>query len=105
MSNYNLSDNVNDTFEFNIRGKKFTMRYPRTEEIDTVQELNTKLEEAQAEKRVDDVKAVSKELEQFLYNFITPVEHQETIQDVLAKENIKVMNNFNKMIKAELSLN
>lgn len=105
MANYNLSDNVNESFEFNIRGNKYVMRYPRTEEIDQVQELNTKLDEAQAEKRVDDVKAIGKELEQFLYGFITPQGHEVSIEDTLAKENIKVMKNFNQMIRAELSLN
>lgn len=104
MSNWNLSDNVNEEFEFEIRGLRYTMRYPRTEELEQAQQLNADLSAAQDEKRTDDVKAISGKLEDFLYEFITPLGHETTIKAALAKENIKVMRNFNNMIKTEISL-
>lgn len=104
MSNYNLSDNVQDSFEFNIRGLDFVMRYPRTDEIDIVQELNVQLEEAQENKDKDAIKQCNEELETFLYSFISPKGHEQSITDVLDKENIKVMKNFQKMIRIEISL-
>jgi hypothetical protein len=105
MGNYNLSDNVNDDFSFDIRGKKYIMRYPRTEELDAVQELNNELQTAQEEKRDDDVKAISSKLEDYIYDFITPEGHETPVKEVLAKENIKVLRNFKRMINTELSLN
>jgi hypothetical protein len=106
MSNYNLTDNVEDKFEFELRGKKYAMTYPITEEIEKLQETNNKLIEAQKEKEVNKelVAMLGDELEGFIYGFIEPVGHEENIKDVLSKENIRVLRNFNTMIRTELSL-
>lgn len=110
MSNYNLSDNVEDSFNFDFTDKetgkklKYTMRLPITEEVEQVQEISTQLQTAQDEKREDDVKNLSKKLETFLYGFISPVEHETPIEETLSKQNIRVMRNFNSMIKTELSI-
>ena len=44
MSNYNLTDNVNESFEFSINGAKYTMRYPRMEELEKAQKLTEERE-------------------------------------------------------------
>lgn len=104
MSNYNLSDNVQDDFPFELRDKKYIMRYPLTEEIENLQALNLKLEEATDAKDADEVKAITTKLENFLYDFISPVDHDQSIRDALKVENIKVMKNFNTMINSELAI-
>lgn len=102
MSNYNLTDNVNESFEFSINGAKYTMRYPLMEELEKAQKLTE-----EREKTEDDQKKIElgKELESFMYQFITPVDSQsEPIGDVLNKQNVKVLQNFNVMIKTEFGI-
>lgn len=101
---YNLSDNVEDDFGFVLNGQAYRMRYPITEEVEKIQELTVELEQAQENKDKDEETRLNKALENYLYSFITPQGHQTEIQTVLKKANIKTMRNFNKMIKAELSI-
>lgn len=104
MSNYNLSDNVNDGFNFELRGNKYTMRYPITEEVEQIQDITERLQAAQDAKDNDEAQKLSKQLEEYLYGFISPEGHDTPIREALLKENIKVMKNFNTMIKTELSI-
>lgn len=104
MSNYNLSDNVQDSFTFDISGKKYSFRYPTTAEIENAQELSTKIEEAQKEEREEELTKATQKLEDFIYGFITPVEHDTPVKEALKSENIRVMRNFNRMVKTELSI-
>lgn len=104
MSNYKITDNVKDEFPFEIRDMKFVMRYPRVSEVEAIQDLTDKLKEAQDEKREDEVKTISKQLEGFIYQFITPVDHETPVKEALEKENIRVMRNFNRMIREELAI-
>lgn len=104
MANYNLTDNVEDSFGIEIRGLKFTMRYPRTEEVEAIREISERAQLADQEKDTDSASKANKELEDAIYAFVTPVGHQESIREALTKENIKVMRNFLAMIRKELSL-
>jgi hypothetical protein len=104
MSNYNLTDNVNDSFEFELRGKKFQMKYPTTDELEKVQKLNQELVEADEAKDKARVDRANEQLEGTLYGFISPVGHDVTIKEALKAENIKVLKNFNTMIRTEISL-
>ncbi len=104
MSNYNLTDNVNETFEFQLRDMKFEMKYPTTDELEKVQKLNQELAEADEAKDKTRVERVNEQLEGLLYSFITPVGHETAIKDALKKENIRVLKNFNTMIRTEISL-
>lgn len=104
MSNYNLSDNVQDNFTFELRDKKYVMRYPITEEVENIQSLTALIEEAATAKNDDEVKSLSNQLEGVLYGFITPEGHDVPIKKALQKENIRVMRNFNKMIRTELAI-
>lgn len=102
MSNYNLTDNVNESFEFSINGAKYTMRYPRMEELEKAQKLTEEREKTESET----VKTkLGKDLEEFMYQFISPVDSQsEPIGDALNKQNVKVLQNFNVMIKTEFGI-
>ena len=104
MSNYKLDDGVADYFNFELFNKKFRMKYPITSEVESIQELSAKIEDAQAENRKDEVKGLSTEMEDILYGFIEPVEHDTPIREVLKSANLRVMRNFNTMIKTELSI-
>lgn len=104
MATYNLSDNVQDTFNFVLRDKKYAMRYPRTDEIEQIQDLTVDLQEAQDSKDNALVTKLSGELEDKLYEFISPEGHEVSIKEALSKENIRVMRNFNTMIKTELAI-
>lgn len=106
MSNYNLSDNVNDSFDFVLRDLKFSMRYPQTAELEDVQTLSKELQDAQDADVKDEakIKEITEKLEGVLYSFISPVEHDTDIRTALRKENIRVMRNFNAMIRTELAV-
>lgn len=99
---YNLTDNVNDGFKFDIRGKVFFMKYPTTEEIEELQRMAEESKEAsnKGEGAVEKSDAV----QEYMYQFISPVEHETPIREALRTENLKVLQRFNAMIKAEFSL-
>lgn len=85
---YNLNENVAEYFEFEVNGHAYQMRYPTTEEVLEVQKLE-KDEKKQTE---------------WLYTFITPVKADSPdIKEVMAKVNVKVLQNFSEMIKTEFS--
>lgn len=104
MSNYALTDNVKDEFRFDIRGKVYAMRYPTTQEIQSIQEISSRIEEAQESKNLDEVKELSSQLEEKMYEFITPIDHDLPVKEALKTENTRVMRNFNHMVKTELSI-
>jgi len=104
MSSYtDLSDNVDDTFDFILRGKKYVMRYPTTEELEEIQDLNTEYE-ALEDKTTDEAKMMNEKLTNATYNFIKPEQDGPSIKEVLKKENVKVLSKFNNMIKNELKV-
>lgn len=102
MSNYNLTDNVNESFEFSISGVKYNMRYPLMSELETAQRLSEERELTEdAEKKVE----IGKKLEGFMYQFISPVDSaSEKIDEVMKKQNLKVLQNFNTMIQTEFGI-
>lgn len=104
MSDYNISDNVQDTFNFESHGLKYVMRYPMTSEIEEMQEMSRQIVEADKDEREDDVKSLSKKMEDYTYSFIEPDGHETPIREALKKENVRVMRNFSRMLKAELSI-
>lgn len=109
MSSYNLTDNVQDAFPFSIRGKKYEMRYPRTAELEEINQLNVRMDElskntSRTKKEEEEFKRISDQLVDAMYAFIKPVDHDTPIKDALMNENIKVLKNFNFMIKTELSV-
>lgn len=104
MTHYNPTDNVEDGFTFDMRGKKYSVRYPRMEELERVRDLNIKLEEADEAKDHLLVRQLSTEIEDAMYAFITPDSHDMPIREALKAENIRVARNFNTMLRTELSL-
>ena len=105
MSLYNLTDNVNKDFKFQIEGKSYTMRYPLLGEIENMQEITEKQKEAKDKNDKVIFDKLTEEINNFIYSFITPeIDGDEDIYTVLKKQNMRVMQNFTKMIKVELGL-
>lgn len=104
MGQYNLTDNVQESFNFVIRDKKYVMRYPRTVEVEAIQQLTAELQEATDDNNKELVETLSTKLENQLYGLITPEDHETPIKEALKSENIRVIRNFNTMIKTELSI-
>ena len=105
MATYNLTDNVNDSFEFQLRGNRYVMRYPRTEELEDIEKMKKELDAAEADGDKVKVNELNEQVEDKLYDFISPDGHEMAIRDALGKENIRVLKNFNTMIRTELSIN
>ncbi len=99
---YNLTDNVNDGFKFDVRGKVFFMKYPTTEEIE---ELNRMTEESKSSGTTSEVSLEdNQKVQEYMYSFISPVDHDTPIRDAMKTENLKVLQRFNAMVKAEFSV-
>lgn len=94
MSQYNLNDNVQDSFSFVLGGFTYQMRYPTVEETESVQEA---LKKAEEQKDTEEVMGL-------MYQFISSEDKEApAIAEAMKKQNIKVIQNFNAMIKAEFS--
>ena len=98
---YNLTDNVDDGFKFDIRGKVFFMRYPTTEEIEELQRMADESKES-TDKGATSLEENAK-VQEYMYGFISPVDHEASIRDTLKSENLKVLQRFNTMVKSEFS--
>ena len=96
MSTYNLNDNVQESFEFVLGGHTYKMKYPTVEETESVQKV---LKEAEGS---DDTSSVLEQMYQFIS---TDDKDAPAIAEALKKQNIKVIQNFNEMIKTEFSSN
>ena len=99
---YNLTDNVNEGFNFDVRGKVFFMKYPTTEEIEELQKMADEAKKS-AESGGISVEE-NKEVQEYMYSFITPVDHDTDIREAMKSENLKVLQRFNAMVKAEFSV-
>lgn len=102
QKSYNLTDNVNDGFQFDLRGKVYFMKYPTMGEIEELQRL---AEDAKAKSKSDESAAEQPgDAQDYMYQFISPVDHDTPIKYALKDENLKVLQNFNTMVRAEFSL-
>jgi hypothetical protein len=82
---HNLDQDQKESFDFELGGMVYTMRYPTTDEITEI--LKEKDDKVQMDK---------------MYAFITPVTPDAPdIKTSLGSKSIKVMQNFNKMVKEE----
>jgi hypothetical protein len=86
--NYNLDEQVAESFEFTLGGQVYSMKYPTTEEVEEARKL----------------KEGSDEQEAWLYSFITPKDPTALpIREAMAKMNVKILGRFKKMIQAEFA--
>jgi len=106
QTKYTLTENTTDGTTFDLRGKLYFLRFPVVSEVEKIQDLSQAIEDAEnlRKENPEEYKLKSKELEDFLYGLISPIDHDTNLQEALQNENIKVYRNFNNMIKTELSL-
>jgi hypothetical protein len=103
MSNYNLSDNVKDSFEFSIDGLTYNVKYPLVEELESMQNISKEIEIKT--KKGESVTELEEKSQDWMYDFITPVTNDApSIKETLKKQNFKVMQNFNTMFKTEFGI-
>lgn len=87
---YKLDDNVEDSFDFQMDGFIYAMKYPTLQELDKVIKV------------IDDDKADSFAVIDAVTDFITPSDPKApNIKEVLRNKNIKVLQNFNTMIRVK----
>ena len=99
---YNLTDNVNDDFPFKINGNHYKMRFPLMEEIEELQLLTARQQDADDEESKLRAAEATRE---YMYSFISATEEDTpSISEALKKSNIKVMNNFNMMVQKEFGI-
>lgn len=85
---YNLDEDVRESFQFNLKGHLYNFRQLTTEEIDQFQNLKG-----------------DKEIREWLYQYITPVEEASPKFDEIAKLMVAGnWKNFIKMVKVEMGL-
>lgn len=103
----NLNDNVKETFPFSVGGFDFDLRYPTLEEIEPFQKIVADREQAEKSGDTETVDRLTNEMLDALYGFIVYAgpasDNPPLIKDVLKKQNMKVIQAFNKMMIDELS--
>lgn len=102
MAKYDLTGSLETKFSFAIDGKEFEFRKPTVREMRAVARTFSVIEK---EEDVDKQIEMSDTAMASLYQFITPVDHEEKIADLMQDQTINVQNAFNEMIKKELGAN
>jgi len=98
---YDLSDNVNEDFSFSIGGIEYRMKYPLVEEIEEMERLSKAPDNETEEQK----KAREQKGTEYLYSFISPKDPTSpSIEEKLKTQNIKVLQNFNQMIRTEFGI-
>lgn len=92
MSVYNLNDNVSDSFEFEVGGHKYKMRYPTLPEAQKIG--------IESEKAGDDIDTFLK----VVYSFVDSVEDAPPIAETMKKQNMLVFKRFATMIRTEFGI-
>lgn len=88
MTHYVLDKDIPDSFDFELGGKIYRMRYPIAEEVDEAR------------------KKISKpnfDYKKWMYTFIDPIDDAPPIEEALKKVNVKVISEFNRMITEEFN--
>lgn len=99
MAKYNLTSSLETSFTFTIGDKEFTFRKPTVREMRAIAKKFSGIE---SEQDADKQAELSDEAMRDLYNFVTPVNHEANIGDLLDEQPVDVQIAFNDMIKAEL---
>lgn len=97
---YNLNDNVEDSFEFQVDGHRYRMRYPTMEELETIQDAARE----QTEKVKNGETVNDSEVTDMVYAYISSVDDAPPISGVIKKQSVRVIRNFQKMFKTEFGI-
>lgn len=96
-----FEDNVSDKFEFQVGGKDFDLKYPSLSEMEPMQK---KLDEVAKSKDSEEVKnlKINNIIIEGIREFITPVGHEESLEDVLQTVPITVARKLNRKLVSEI---
>lgn len=105
MAQYNLTDNVQDSFTFKLGELEYSFRYPTTREMRELSAMNQELEKLAKEKASEKaIKKASEASEEKMNQLVTPVGHEHSIGEVLEDQPINVVRNFRAMMAKEINL-
>lgn len=102
MAKYDLTSSLETTFTFSIEGKEFVFRKPTVREMRALAKQFAQIEQ---EENQEVAAQKSDEAMRGLYQFITPVDHDANIEDLISNQPINVQVAFNEMVKTELGAN
>lgn len=99
MADYVLTGNLKREFTFSIDDKDFLFRKPTVREMRTIAKVFSEINSIDSEEeqlaRSDDAMAE-------IYKFISPVNHSESIADVIIDQPVDVQVAFNEMVRKEI---
>lgn len=99
MAKYDLTNSLETEFTFSIGGKDFNFRKPTVREM---RGLSKHFSEIEKEEDQDKQVEMGDEAMNELYKFVTPIDHDEKIGEVINNQPVNVQVAFNEMIKTEL---
>lgn len=120
MSTYKLSQGIDEGFEFSItdptdkKELRYNVRYPSASDFEPTKDIDEEIDRLKEKINSEDTLLEEKkscqtkidELEQskskIFYNLVTPIDHDVEIEALLNRVNVRVVRNFNEMIKKEL---
>lgn len=120
MATYDLSKGIDEGFEFTIndpkdnQSLKYKVRYPSAADFEPTKDVDKEIEKLREEMEDEATLLAQKkvcqekidELEQskakVFYKLVTPIDHEVEIEELLNRVNVRVVRNFNEMIKNEL---
>lgn len=99
MAKYDLTGSLESEFTFAIGDKEFKFRKPTVREMREVAKKFAGIEE---ETDVEVQTQKSDEAMAELYKFVTPIDHDQDLKELLEDKPVGVQAAFNEMIKKEL---
>lgn len=99
MAKYDLTGSLETSFTFAIGDKEFTFNKPTVREM---REVSKKFSGIEKEEDVEKQTQLSDEAMSELYKFVSPLNHDANIKDLLDEQPVGVQVAFNEMIKKEL---
>ncbi len=99
MAKYDLTEALETSFTFLIGDKEFTLRKPTVREMREVAKVFSSVD---TDAEPEEQNRASEEAMKKLYSFVTPLDHDSYIGDVMDDQPVGVQIKFNEMIKTEL---
>ena len=99
MAKYDLTGSLETKFSFAIGDKEFEFRKPTVREM---REVAKKFAGIEQEEDVEKQTQMSDDAMNELYRFVTPVNHDADLRELMDEQPVGVQVAFNEMIKKEL---
>lgn len=100
MTKYDLTGALEASVTFNIGDKEFTLKKPTVREMRQVSRVFASIDANSSD--VEAQEQASEQAMSELYKFVSPINHDEDIKDLIEDQPVGVQIAFNEMIKKEL---